>query len=42
MSQLKNNHENGFHSIIMLRFGETKVIKEKFYAPQKNYKKMGC
>ena len=29
-----------FHSIIMLRFGETKIAKEKFYAP-KNILKFG-
>ena len=29
---------NSFHSIIMLRFGETNLIKEKFYAAKKPYK----
>ena len=32
MNQLKNNHKNFFHSIIMPRFGEKKATKEKFYA----------
>ena len=30
----KNNHKNYFHSI-MLRFEETKVTKERFYAARK-------
>ena len=34
---LKNNHKNFVHSIIMLRFGQTKVTKEKFYAAKKSY-----
>ena len=28
----KKNHKNSFHSIIILRLGETKVTKERFYA----------
>ena len=31
-----------FHIIIMLRFGETKVSKEKFHAAKKTYKNLGC
>ena len=31
----KNNHKNSFHSI-MLRFEETKVTKERFYAARKS------
>ena len=33
--QLKNIHKNVFDSIIMLRFGETKILKAKFYAAKK-------
>ena len=29
-------------SIIMLRFGETKAAKEKFYGASKTYKSLGC
>ena len=35
---LKINHKNSFHSIILLRFGETKVTREKFYAAKKPLK----
>ena len=31
-----------FHGTIMLRFGETKVTEEKFYAAKKNYTNFGC
>ena len=31
INQLKSNDKNVFDSIIMLRFGEAKVAKEKFY-----------
>ena len=37
INQLKSNH-NFFHSIIMLRFGDTKVTKEMFDAVQKPIK----
>ena len=30
------------HSTIMLRFGETKNAKEKFYATKKTYRNLGC
>ena len=30
------------HSITMLRFGETKNAKEKFYAAKKIYRNLGC
>ena len=33
--QLKNIHKNVFDSIIMLRFGETKISNVKFYAAKK-------
>ena len=32
VSVSKNNHKIVFDSIIILRFGETKIAKEKFYA----------
>ena len=38
ISQLENNHKNCFHSIIMLRFRETKITKEMFYAVKKPVK----
>ena len=31
-----------FDSIIILRFGETKVAKGKFYGAKKTYKNLGC
>ena len=31
----KNNHKSFSNSIIMLKFGETKIVKEKFYASKK-------
>ena len=37
-NMLKNNHKSFVHSIIMWRFGETKVTKEKFYIAKKSIK----
>ena len=31
-----------FHSIRMVRFGEIKAAKEKFYAAKKVHKNLGC
>ena len=31
-----------FDSIIMLRFGETKLAKKKFYGAKKTNKNLGC
>ena len=36
IKQLKNNDEFFFDVIIMVRFGETKVAKAKFYAAKKS------
>ena len=35
INQLKYNDKNFVDDIIMLRFGETKVAKEKFYGAKK-------
>ena len=32
---LKNNDKNFFHSMIILRFGKTKIAKEEFYGAKK-------
>ena len=34
-NQLKSNHKYFFVTIIMLRFGETKIAREKFNAAKK-------
>ena len=38
INQMKNNHNYFFHGIIMLRFGEAKIAKEKFYAGKRAVK----
>ena len=38
MNQLKNNDYSSSQSISMLRFGETKLANEKFYAAKKPIK----
>ena len=35
---MKNNHNYFFHGVIMLRFGEAKIAKEKFYAGKRAVK----
>ena len=35
INQLKYNYKNFVDDIVMLRFGETKVAKEKFYGTKK-------
>ena len=35
INQLKNNQKSCFDSIIMLRYGETKIEKEKCYRAKK-------
>ena len=38
----KKNHKNVFYSIIIVKFGKTEILKEKFYAAKKNFKILGC
>ena len=38
INELNNNDKNVFDSIIILRFGETKVAKENFYVTKKPIK----
>ena len=38
INQLKDNHKNFVHSIIILKFGEKKIAKEKFYVAKKPIK----
>ena len=42
INSLKNNDEKSFDSIIMLRFDEKKVTKEKFYGTKKDNEHLGC
>ena len=38
----KNNDSKTFDSMIMLRYGKTKVVKKEFYGLKKRKKNLGC